>query len=191
VAGGGYWAFRQYAPSSHPAPILETVPAPVAASSAAVAIPATAPAAPLVVAPAPVTASPEPPKAPVFLQVQQEWKGSDSGIKEARLVVVRSKEKWDKLWAEMQQPEPGPPIDFSQHVAIGVFGGEQPSGSSIAFEKIREMDNEVSAPYRFVTSETRASTVAVSASFPAHPYLLSLLARVDKKIRLTQKEASQ
>jgi len=198
LAGAGYWTLRHS--SFFPHPLIASMPeqetASVETSSAAATNPASAPVlpsaqanAPLVSHATPPAAHPEPPKPPAVLSVQQEWQGADSGIPDTRVVVIRNQEAWAKLWTDMQDKDPLPEINFSQHVVIGVFAGEQPAGTSISFGKIRDREDDVYAPYRFIPPAAQVSTTTVPA--PTHPYLLSLLPSVDKKIRLSQREASQ
>jgi len=172
---------------------VSIAPAP---SSATVPIPAPAP------PPAPVLPKPAPPSAVVPapspahepLQVKQAWKGAESGIKISRLVVIRNKEAWGNLWTEMQEKEPLPPVNFNRYVVACIFAGDRPSGASVQWGRIREDDEEVTISYSVSGPEVAVSTSAVSvstapAAAPSHPYLLSMIPRVDKKIRITQREA--
>jgi hypothetical protein len=78
-------------------------------------------------------------------------------------------------------------------VVICIFAGGRPSGASVQLGRIREDDEEVTVFYSVSGSEVAVSSAPVSvstasAAAPSHPYLLSMLPRVDKKIRLTQRE---
>ena len=191
LAGTGYLVMRH---SSIPSRILTTpaqesdsVPVPTSSAPVSAANPTVAPSVAPVAAPA--VEAPKTPKPPVILPVQQEWKGAESGIKEARLVVIRDKDGWNQLWTEMQQKEPLPEINFDEHVVLGVFAGERPGVSAISFGRIREREEEVYAPYRIVPLDVQVSST--TASVPTHPFLLALIPHVDKKIRLTEREAQQ
>jgi hypothetical protein len=142
--------------------------------------------APQVEAAAVAAKKPEPPKEPTLIAVQQQWQGPDSSVKESRVVVIRNKDDWDKLRADMQNTLPE--IDFAQHVLIGVFAGERPPGSTVSFGTIRERADDVYAPYRINVAEVQSSTGTTVV--PEHPYALSLLPKLEKRIRLTQKEVS-
>ena len=133
-----------------------------------------------------IPSTPEPVKSPIVLQPQQEWKGAECAIVDKRMVVIRNQKTWDKLWSEMAVGGALPPINFEEHVAVGVFAGESPAGATISLGQIRERQDEVVVPFRVTQPEVAVST----SSAPSHPYLVSLLPLVDKKIRLTQKEAS-
>jgi hypothetical protein len=191
LAGAGYYAIRHSSFFSHPltVPMPESDSAAVETSSAPAPSVETPSAPPPPVKIAPPVVHAETPNPPAIIAIQQEWKGAESGIQESRVVVIRNRGAWDKLWTDMQSKDPLPEINFDDHVVIGVFSSERPIGSSIVFGKIRESDNEVIAPYRVVIPDTQVSSTTAPA--PTHPYLLSLIPRVDKKIRLTEREASQ
>ena len=104
-----------------------------------------------------------------------------------RLVVVRKQSAWDDLWAEMKTEPSAPPVNFDEHVVVGVFGGEHPAGSTLSLGRPEDEDENVQILFRVNAPEVAAST----GTAPSHPYILAVLPRVDKKIRLTQKETSQ
>ena len=54
--------------------------------------------------------------------------GDQSGIEEARQVVVRTSEEWKKLWQQHAPGEKMPPVDFSKSMVIGVFLGARNTG---------------------------------------------------------------
>ena len=162
-------------------------PAAIETSSAPAASVGTAPAPPPTNNAAPAAAPAESPKPPVVIPVQQEWKGAESGIQETRLVVIRNKEGWEKLWTEMQVHEPPPEIHFSRNIVVGVFAGASPAGSAVSMGKIEQMEDAVYAPYRIAPARVQDS--GPTGQGPSHPYLLSLIPRVDKKIRLVPEEA--
>ncbi len=185
AGGGGYWGYQKKSvPAAHVLP-PSAVPTPE---------PTPAPAIPAPAAPTPPRQpkAPEKPKPPLVLHVFQDWKGPECGILENRLVVVRNTETWQKLWEEMQSKDPMPPVDFSDKIVLGVFAGERPAGTSIVLGKIEEDDEVMMAPYRITLPAVQTSSVTAVAAPVAvsHPYLLAVVPRVDKKIRLTQKEKS-
>jgi len=191
-SGLGYWAYRHYAVSSPSVdPTLMTQePAAVAVSTVQVISSATVPAPPPpVVAPAPVAPPPAKPKPPTILKVLQEWKGADSGIQNARVVVIRSREAWGSLWAEMQSKEVLPEVNFEREVVLCIFAGPRAPGLAVSLGPIREGEEQVTVPYRVSGTEIQASSTTVPA--PGHPYLLATMARVQKKIRMTQREVSE
>ena len=86
----------------------------------------------------------------------------------------------------MQQKEPLPPVNFNRHVVACLFAGERPIGASVQLGRIRENDEEVTVSYSVSGPEAAVSTAPAEA--PSHPYLLALFPRVEKKIRITQRE---
>jgi RNA polymerase sigma factor (sigma-70 family) len=62
----------------------------------------------------------------------KEWKGAISGAKKRERLVVRTKEQWQRVWAQAHatvSPRPKlPEVDFGRHMVLAVFMGEQPSG---------------------------------------------------------------
>jgi hypothetical protein len=205
LVGAAYGLYRHFStgPQTGPTPAVTSDPT-LAVMSSTPAISSTsvkAAVAPL----AKVPPAPEPIPAP--LEVKREWKGSDSGIKISRIVVIRSDRAWENLWIDMQEKEPLPSIDFDQSTIIGIFAGGRSLNAAVKLGQIRQNDKSVIVPYSFsgaAVAETiptvSASTSAVSASTfgvaaptlavvaPSHPYLLSMIPRVDKKIRVTQRE---
>ncbi len=181
VAGGGYWAYQKKNMSNvhlESAPVLPAKP---------VTVPASPP------PPKPVEDPPEPLKPPTVLHVFQDWKGPESAVTDSRLVVIRNPETWQKLWAEMALKDPLPEVDFGQKLVLGVFAGK-PAGTSIVLGRVEESDEDVSAPYRFMLPaslpvvQTSSDTVPAIVPAATHPYLLAVIPRVGKKIRITQKE---
>jgi len=190
LVGGGYSILRRYSTGWHAesASPQESVSPSVAVSSS---IPVNAaPESAASLQPSASTAAvsaPESPKNSNVLQVQQEWSGADGGITKASLVVVRNQEAWQKLWTEMAEKEPLPKVNFNRHVIVGVFAGERTGGATISLGKISETEDEVLVPYQVKSFDMQVST----APAISHAYLLSLLPRVEKKIRLTQWEVPQ
>jgi hypothetical protein len=199
AAGAVYGLHRHFTPGVRSSDTAESAPAPArievssapVSSSATVPVPSPAPLPPKAAPPSAAVPAPSP--AHELLQVKQMWKGADSGIKTSRLGVIRNREAWEKLWAEMQEKEPLPSVNFNRHVVICIFAGGRPSGASVQLGRIREDDEEVTVSYSVSGPEVAVSSAPVSvstasAAAPSHPYLLSMLPRVDKKIRLTQRE---
>jgi hypothetical protein len=187
AASGGYWAYHKKVanvPAEPPTPAAATEPEP--APPPPVHKPAAKP---------PVADdSLGPANPPVVLHVQEDWKGSDSAVTESRLMVIRTAEAWQKLWTEMALKDPLPEVDFTKQLVLAVFAGENPAGTSVLLGRIELSDEEVSAPYRIqVPSAPAAVSTSTDAAAavplaPSHPYLLAAIQRVDKKIKLTQRE---
>ena len=189
AAGGGYWAYRAVWPNRRASvPTVDNAQA--EQPSAATAAPVAAPTPP---APKPKPASTEPESAPLVMPTLANWKGDDSGVTDSRLVVVRDADTWQKLWTEMALKDPLPAVDFAKATVLGIFAGEEPVGSSIMLGRIEAYDTDVRAPYRITVPDAPEAVQGSSAAAPApgpvsHPYLLATIQRVEKKIRLTQRE---
>lgn len=54
-------------------------------------------------------------------------RSSDSGVDDARQVVVRSADEWTKLWREHAGAKPAPAVDFNTRTVLAVFLGTRPS----------------------------------------------------------------
>jgi hypothetical protein len=189
VVGAVYGLHRFFSSEAHPSEVsgAEHGMAPVAVSSSPVASSTSVVAAVSTAAEVPAPASSPLKTDP--LDVKQEWRGADSGIKDSRLVVIRNGEAWAKLWAEMQQKDPLPPVRFGRRVVVCVFGGGRVAGAAIHLGKILEREEDVRIPYAISGAPVAVSTTSVrSPGAPSHPYLLSVIPRIDKRIRLTQNE---
>lgn len=75
-----------------------------------------------------------------------EWKGTHSGIHDAREVVIQNSQDWRTFWKEHAGvkgadagPKSVPKIDFDQYVVVGVFAGAKPGGSTIAITGTEEV----------------------------------------------------
>lgn len=171
------------------------VPAPVATPT-----PAAVPAPVKTEVPVVLPKAPEVPKVPLVLPVQQSWKGGDSAYHETKVLVARQAEGFQKLWTDMKMADPLPAIDFTEKAVIAIFAGPYPAGSAIEIGKIEETDGAMVAPYRVVVAPAVAaptpipgSTVTVAAPAPAapasYPYLLAVVPRTDRKIKITRRES--
>ena len=75
-----------------------------------------------------------------FLRVEN---GVSSGIRERKLVVIKTAKEWADLWqahASLRIPAPPlPGVDFKQEMIVAVFAGEKRSGGyGIEIAKIEE-----------------------------------------------------
>jgi len=59
-------------------------------------------------------------------------KGSRSGVRDSRQMVLRGQAEWHALWAQHVStdalPAPPPPIDFARGLVVAVFLGDKPTG---------------------------------------------------------------
>jgi hypothetical protein len=198
LVGAGYGLYRHFSSGFHSASAPTTSSDPtldVASSSPAVSSAAVAAAIPA------ATEAPSPPvPSPIALDVKQQWSGVDSGIKTGKVVVIRNKDAWEELWSDMEEDDPLPPINFNHNIVVCIFAGGHSINSAVALGKIHEEDTTVVVPYSVSGSEVNDASSSVGASSssatpasnvaaaPSHPFLLSMIPRIDKKIRVTQRE---
>jgi hypothetical protein len=177
LAGAAYGLYRHFSPGFHAvrtaavtsdpslaevssAPIVSSAPASAEASAGGPAIASATAVTPVAAA----SEVPVPPPSPVILDVKQDWKGVDSGIKTSRVVVIRNWQSWEKLWAEMQGKEPLPPVNFDQYVVVCIFAGGRTPNASVHVGQIREDGREVIVPYSVSGRAVAASVPTVAAS---------------------------
>lgn len=164
-------------------PVVLITPTPAVAKAEKLLTPATTPQ--LV-----IPKAPDVPKVPLILPVVHSWKGADSAIRENRVLVVRTQEGWQKLWAEMKVPDVIPTVDFTDKIVIAIYAGPVPSGSSIEIGKIEEVADAMLAPYRVNAAAAPVSVSTLSAAAPqTYPYWLAMVPRVDRKIKISRREA--
>jgi len=89
-------------------------------------------------------------------------KGTQSGIEEARTVVVRTADEWQKLWRAHAAGKPVPAVDFSQEMVVGVFAGQRPTaGYSVEIVGIRDENGGLVVDYRSGSPTRDAITAQV------------------------------
>jgi len=80
-------------------------------------------------------------------------KGSRSGVREPRQLVLRSQAEWKILWGQHvsvdANPTPPPAIDFAKELVAAVFLGEKPTGGyDTAISRAQRSDDAVVIYYR-------------------------------------------
>lgn len=100
-------------------------------------------------------------------------KGVYSGISEHALIVIRSEDDWNILWARhvsMTSPKPDTPqINFFRDMVIGVFTGLKPSGGyGVEIAKIERDEKAMTVFYR----ETMPSPEDIASAVMTQPYHL-------------------
>ncbi len=72
------------------------------------------------------------------LPVETVAAGERSGVRDARQVVVRAPEDWERLWQEHAPRQPMPAVDFGERMVVGVFLGTRPtSGFAVRVTRAR------------------------------------------------------
>lgn len=119
-------------------------------------------------------------------------KGVYSGISERALIVVRSEDDWNMLWARhvsMTSPKPdAPQIDFSKDMVIGVFTGLRPSGGYEAeIVKTERDEMAMTVFYR----EVRPSPEDIVSAVMTQPYHLIKTERQYVQIEFREIESGE
>lgn len=197
IGGSAYWLWHHPKRNVIGTPAASTIAVTSSVSTATAttaSVPPTATlqhsttAVPAPVRPPPPPAVPTSPAPPILMSPLplQEWKGAESAVKDLRMVVIRNSTAWAKLWADMQLSEPLPPVNFDERLIAGVFAGERSAGTSVTLTPGREVDGEWIIPFQVTSGHIALSTTTPTAA--GHPYVLGVYSRIDRKIRLTQKE---
>lgn len=82
------------------------------------------------------------PKEAMPVDLETIDRGTHSGVRDARKLVIRDALTWGALWSEhtfgQVPPPPLPPVDFAREMVIAVFLGEKPtSGYAAEIVEIR------------------------------------------------------
>jgi hypothetical protein len=106
-----------------------------------------------------------------------------SGIEEARQVVVRTPEQWQALWKEHALGRPMPAVDFTKSMVIGVFLGSRSTGGYRAtITAIESEGASVAVTYR----EERPGARDILAQVITFPHHLVRLERVPGEVTFSR-----
>jgi len=110
-------------------------------------------------------------------RVVKQWQDAVSGIREREVVLVRSREEWERLWRRHtagMQPQPElPDVNFNREMVVAVFMGERPSdGYGVQVAAVEETPDTV-----YVQVEERfPAGGAKRAAVPVSPYHIVVVA---------------
>jgi hypothetical protein len=94
--------------------------------------------------------------------------GNQSGVDEARQVVVRSASEWTALWRLHSPDRARPEVDFSREMVVGVFMGSRPTaGFEVEIRGTRESGGALIVQYRETLPAARAMTAQI-LTMPYH-----------------------
>lgn len=65
---------------------------------------------------------------PQPLALEPVHSATQSGVQVAKLAIARDEAQWKALWEEHRPQEPRPYIDFSRHMVVASFLGQEPNG---------------------------------------------------------------
>lgn len=108
-----------------------------------------------------------------------------SGVEEARQVVVRTAEEWKALWKEHGASQPMPAVDFTKSMVIGVFlGSRSTAGYKVTITGVESAGGGVTVTYR----EDRPSPRDILAQVITFPHHLVRLERVAGEVKFARAE---
>jgi hypothetical protein len=126
-----------------------------------------------IVQPSEKTARAETPmQSPPEVTFQTVSRGSRTGVRDARQLVVRGRAEWIELWAQHVSvdvnPAPPPPINFATELIVAVFLGEKPTGGyDLAISRVLRSDDSVVVYFREI-SPVPGAIVTQSLTRPFH-----------------------
>jgi hypothetical protein len=92
----------------------------------------------------------------------------NSGIEDARQVVVRTAEAWKALWKEHAPGQPMPAVDFTRAMVVGVFlGSRNTAGYRVAITGVERDGSSAVVTYREERPSAR-DILAQVITFPHH-----------------------
>jgi hypothetical protein len=106
--------------------------------------------------------------------------GQRSGIRDRKLVVVRTPAEWKALWRahRSQGTQPVPAIDFQTEMVVAVFAGEKSTGGYRVEIVCVEANQQVRVLYR----EAQPPPDAIRIQVLTQPYHIMKLQRVDRPV---------
>ena len=109
-------------------------------------------------------------------------KGFRSGIKERKLVVIKTEKEWEEFWRLHKKTflteQQIPPVDFKQEMVIAVFSGEKRTGG-YGIEITRVEENLEKSRLEVFFLETHPSPKSMVTQALTQPYHIVKLKKVD------------
>ena len=106
-----------------------------------------------------------------------------SGVEEARQVVVRTAQEWKALWKEHAPDRPMPAVDFTKSMVLGVFlGSRNTAGYRVTIAGIERSGATVGVTYR----EERPGGRDMLAQVITFPHHLVRIERIDGEVKFTR-----
>jgi hypothetical protein len=109
-------------------------------------------------------------------------KGSQSGVRERKFVVIKSESNWQALWnshVSMSVPPKQPPVvDFQTEMIVAVFSGEKSTGGySIEISRIQEDSSKHAL--EVIVHERKPPAGAMVIQALTQPYHIVKLTRIE------------
>lgn len=109
----------------------------------------------------------------------------DSGVEQARQVVVRTAEEWKALWKEHSPGRPLPAVDFTKSMVVGVFlGSRSTSGHGVTISGVEKDGATVTVTYK----EERPGPRDIVAQVITFPHHLVRVDRADGEVKFVRAE---
>ena len=106
-----------------------------------------------------------------------------SGVEEARQVVVRTAQEWKALWKEHAPDRPMPVVDFTKSMVLGVFlGSRNTAGYRVTITGIERTGATIGVTYR----EERPGARDMLAQVITFPHHLVRVERIDGEVKFTR-----
>lgn len=108
-----------------------------------------------------------------------------SGVEDARQVVVRTPEEWKALWKEHAPGRPMPAVDFTKSMVMGVFlGSRNTAGYRVTITGMERDGATLAVTYR----EERPAARDILAQVITFPHHLVRVERMDGEVKFTRSE---
>jgi len=105
-----------------------------------------------------------------------------SGVEDARQVVVRTAEEWKALWKEHAPGRPMPAVDFTKSMIMGVFlGSRNTAGYRVTITGIERDGGTLAVTYR----EARPRPGEMLAQVLTFPHHLVRVERIEGEVKFT------
>jgi hypothetical protein len=107
----------------------------------------------------------------------------NSGVEEARQVVVRTPEAWKALWKEHAPGRPMPAVDFTKAMVVGVFlGSRNTAGYRVTITAIEREESNAVVTYR----EERPGAGDLLAQVITFPHHLVRIERIAGEVKFAR-----
>ena len=108
-----------------------------------------------------------------------------SGVEDARQVVIRTPADWKALWQEHAPGRPMPAVDFTKSTVIGVFlGSRNSAGFRVTITAVERNGATIAVTYR----EARPGAGEMLAQVLTFPHHLVRVERIEGEVKVTRAE---
>ena len=109
-------------------------------------------------------------------------RGFNSGIRERKLLVIKTEKEWKDLWqahtAITTPPKSLPAVDFEKEMIVAVFSGEKPSGGH-GIEILKIEEDSAKPEVRVTFREMKPPAGGMVTAALTQPYHIVKLKKVD------------